>query len=89
MFSRRNIAVAIVLAAVVGTSVYIADTKVRQDNVQRYTQKFALLGTLRKSALEAYLATIRAELTFWSMSGFLADIGSQLQKRWDELPAER
>jgi methyl-accepting chemotaxis protein len=87
--NRRNVALAIVLAAIIGTATYFADAKIRQDNVQRYAQKFALLGTLRKSALEAYLATIRAELTFWSMSDFLGDIGSQLIQTWDALPAER
>jgi methyl-accepting chemotaxis protein len=87
--SHKKIGMAIVLAVIVGTSTYMADAMVRDKAVERFSQKFALLGTLRKSALEAYLATIRAEVTFWSVSESLRNIGLELQTSWDALPPEQ
>lgn len=87
--NRRNIGLAIMLAVIVGTATYVADAMVRDKAVERFSQKFSLLGTLRKSALEAYLATIRAEVTFWSVSESLRSIGLELQTSWDSLPPEQ
>ena len=79
----------LVLAAIVGAAAFGVDAQFRNSGVERFAQKLALLGTLRKSALESYLATIRAEITFWSVSESLRDVSLQLQQGWVALPGDK
>jgi methyl-accepting chemotaxis protein len=44
--------------------------------------------TLRRGALESYFDTVRAELTFWSMSDELRGHLARLRGAWDALPGD-
>ena len=85
----KQIGIAGALAMLVGVTVYAVDARVKDAEVQRFAQKFALLGTLRKSALSAYLTTIRGEITFWSVSDSIRDVHQRLQEGWRALPGDR
>ena len=80
---------AIVLALLIGASGFWIDREIRSAELERFSQKFALLGTLRKSALETYLDTVRGEMTFWSVSPRLQSASIELQQGWSALGAEK
>lgn len=79
---------AILLALLIGVSGFWIDREIRSTELERFTQKFALLGTLRKSALETYLGTVRGEMTFWSVSPTLHEASMALQEGWTQLSSE-
>jgi methyl-accepting chemotaxis protein len=82
---RSKLIVMLALAAVFAGAGFAVDRQIRGAELERFTQKFALLATLRKSALETYLTTVRGEITFWSVSETLRDVTGRLQEGWSEL----
>ena len=69
--------------------IFAVDSRMHDAEVERFAQKFALLGTLRKSALTAYLTTVRGEITFWSVSDSMRDVSLRLQEGWQALPGDK
>ena len=86
MTPRSKFAVmAVMLALLVAGSGVWVDRQIRNAELEQFTEKFALLGTLRKSALETYLDTVRGEMTFWSVSPTLRRASQELQNGWNAL----
>lgn len=56
---------------------------VLQAQMERFAERFELLSSLRKQALQEYFDTARAEITFWSLNEGLLDKQADLRKRWD------
>ena len=56
---------------------------VLQAQMERFAERFVLLSSLRKQALQEYIDTARAEITFWSLNQGLLDKQAELRKRWD------
>lgn len=85
----KNIGVATLLALLVGATIYALDSRAREDDVRWLEQKFALLAALRKSALDAYLTTVRGEITFWSVSDEMRVATQRLEESWLALSGDR
>lgn len=76
-----GITLAVLLSAIgFATSRYLA-----QSQLEHYAQRFLLLSSLRKEALESYFDTVKAEITFWSLNENLltkqAEVDSYRQAR--------
>jgi hypothetical protein len=74
-----------ILAAATVTGVSYFDSRYQEAKVVDVQTRFQLLGSLRRSALETYLTTARAELSFWSLSERIHDSALALRHGWSEL----
>lgn len=63
----------------------VIDSRYRDGRRAEIAEKFQLLGTLRRSALETYFTTAEAELSFWSVSPRIRSSFSALQAGWKGL----
>lgn len=73
------------LAAVTFAGVSFFDGRYHDSRIAEAKTRFQLLGTLRKSALENYLNTARAEVSFWSVSERIRESATALENGWREL----
>ena len=82
----------VVLASVFGIAVLAAglviDRRISNAQIRDASDELFLLMTLRRGALESYFDTVRAELTFWSMSDDLRDDLIHLREAWEALPGD-
>jgi methyl-accepting chemotaxis protein len=87
--SRRRWFAVVSLFVVVGiAALVIADRRLSEGQVSEASDDLLLLMTLRKGALESYFDTVRAELTFWSMSEPLQQHMDRLATAWNAIPGE-
>jgi methyl-accepting chemotaxis protein len=75
-----------VLLGVIGltTARYLA-----QSQLEHYAERFLLLSSLRKEALESYFDTVRAEITFWSLNESLLDKQAQARRHLETYRTSR
>lgn len=87
---RRGIQVALaLLLAVVAVATAVAiDRRISEARYRDAADQLLLVMTLRRDALEAYLDTVRAELTFWSRSPALREEMRQLREAWAAIPGD-
>jgi len=50
--------------------------------LEHFAERFLLLSSLRKDALESYFDTVRAEITFWSLNQDLLSKQAEMTRRW-------
>ena len=87
--SRRGWIALVSIFAVIGVAaLVIADRRLSEGQVREVSDDLLLLMTLRHGALESYFDTVRAELTFWSMSEDLQQHLERLRTAWDAIPGE-
>jgi methyl-accepting chemotaxis protein len=70
------------LAALFAGLGFAATHFVLQAQIERFAERFVLLSSLRKQALEEYFDTARAEITFWSLNEGLLSKQAELVERW-------
>jgi methyl-accepting chemotaxis protein len=73
----------ITLAVLFGAVGLVTTHYVVQSQIESFADRFLLLSSLRKQALENYFDTARAEITFWSLNEELLTKQSRLVKGWD------
>ena len=82
----------IVLAGLLGVAVLAAglvvDRRISDAQVQDASDELFLLMTLRQGALGSYFDTVRAELTFWSLSDDLREDLVRLREAWKKIPGD-
>lgn len=71
-----------VLAVLLGGAGFAATRYVAQIQLDHYAERFLLLSSLRKEALESYFDTVRAEITFWTLNRNLQDRQMEINKYW-------
>ena len=73
---------AAILAVVFGGGAFALSRHLVQTQLDEYSQRLQLLSSLRKQALDNYLDTARAEITFWSTNARLLDFQRRLVAYW-------
>lgn len=68
-------------------TVAIVDGRYRAEQIEAFKAKFQLLASLRRSALETYFDTARAEVAFWTQSAPIRQSMSELTQGWQALDA--
>ena len=88
--SRRRFRVALAgaLAVVFVVAGVIIDRRISEAQLRDASDELLLLMTLRRGALESYFDTVRAELTFWSMSDELRGGLARLREAWGAVPGD-
>jgi methyl-accepting chemotaxis protein len=88
MNRSRDMIMLVLLLVVLTAGVVILDNRYRAERVAEVVNQFQLLNTLRRSSLEAYLETVRAEMAFWSSSSRIAAAAGSLEAGWQALGSE-
>ena len=65
-----------------GVNTYLIDKR-----IELAGERLALLGTLRRDALERYLDTAAAELSFWGANDFILEQQAWIVAAWQEAVA--
>ena len=84
----RWIVLAGLLGAAVLTAALVVDRRISDAQVQDASDELFLLMTLRQGALGSYFDTVRAELTFWSLSDDLREDLVRLREAWKKIPGD-
>ncbi len=82
------VGLATALAALCFATGVAVDHRISEAQFRDASDELYLLMTLRRGALESYFDTVRAELTFWSMSEELRGDLARLLEAWDALPGD-
>jgi len=85
MIKMRDAILLVLLLVLLTAGVLVVDNRYRQAQATNVVAQFQLLSTLRRSALEAYFDTARAEVAFWSTSERIDNATRALAHGWQAL----
>ena len=81
----RDLILSLLVLALLTAGVWAVQERYRAARVEATVAQFQLLSSLRRSTLEAYLSTARAEVAFWSSSERIARSMASLRSGWRAL----
>lgn len=85
MNKTRDAILLVILLVLLTAGVLVVDNRYRQAQATEVVAQFQLLSTLRRSALETYFDTARAEVAFWSTSERIDNATRALAQGWQAL----
>jgi methyl-accepting chemotaxis protein len=88
MNKMRDALLLVMLLVLLTAGVLVVDNRYRQAQATDVVAQFQLLSTLRRSALEAYFETVRAEVAFWSTSERIDNATRTLANGWQALGSD-
>ena len=88
MNKLRDAILLVILLVLLTAGMLVVDNRYRQAQATDVVAQFQLLSTLRRSALETYFETARAEVAFWSTSERIDNATRALSNGWQALGSD-